>query len=165
MFRKALPWSSCRGRRPGLGEAKLLPGVQHGADPPDTLALDVDSSVDAEPRHALMHAAPLDAYLLGVDREAASPDRLLQRLTGGYSEASPLDLLVDGDARGELRQIGRERDVVGIAGVGELVLTGEPQQAPVEGGSDEVGKNGRGRSALRQPVAIGGDLGAHRGRG
>ena len=112
-----------------------------------------------------MHAAPLDANLLGVDREAASPDRLFQRLAGCYSETSSLDLLVHGDARRKLRQIGRERDVIGIARVGELVLTGEPQQAPVESGGDEIGKHGRGRSALRQAVAIGSDLRAHRSRG
>ena len=171
MFRKAPSGLRCQCLVPGLryrricsrggGQAEFLPGVQHGADAADAPALDIDAGVDAQPGHALVHAAALDAHLLGVDGEAAGPDRLLERLAGGNAEAAALDLFAHGKARRKLRQIGRERDVVGVARVGELVVARQPEQTPVERGGDEVGEHGRGRRALRQAVAVGDDLGAH----
>src|SRR6478672_4778287 len=67
-------------------EAKFVPGVEHCAQSPDTLARHVDVNIDAEAGDALAHASPLQANFPCIHAKAGGGHCLRQFVTRNDGE-------------------------------------------------------------------------------
>src|SRR5215470_5297553 len=118
-------------------EAVLGAVVEDRAEAAALGARDVDGLVDDKPRDALLLLRAQDAALVVALGEAF----LLADRVDPPQEAAELHL-------GRLLE--RERQVVGVAGVGRVALRGEAREPVVEAAAREVRDRRRGGRALRQ---------------
>src|SRR5215831_5963061 len=116
----------------GSIEAKLVPGVKHCAQPPDTLARHIDVNIDAEAGDALAHASTLQANFPCIHAKAGGGHCLGQFVTRNDGERAVGELFAQGKASRELCIVRRKSDVVGVARIRNVLGACEAKQRAIE---------------------------------